>query len=130
MTRHLLSLTVAGVLASPVVAAPPVSAAAYHPQGTLVAFGTHGEVRLFDPATGEPAGTLAGQTGRVTALAFSPDGSWLAAASGEPGKAGVIRIYAADKQGRLTPAAAAVIAAHQDAVYALAFSADGKRLAS
>src|SRR5436853_557795 len=84
-----------------------VPAVAYHPQGKLVACGTHGEVRLLDPATGEPAGTLGGQTGRVTALAFAPDGSWLAAASGEPGKTGVIRVYAADKQGRPMPAAAA-----------------------
>jgi hypothetical protein len=130
MTRHVLSLVVVGLLVSPVVAAPPVSAAAYHPQGKLIAFGTHGEVRLFDPETGEPAGALGGQTGRVTALAFAPDGSWLAVASGDPGKAGIIRLYTPDKQGRPMPAAALVIAGHHDAVYALTFSADGKRLAS
>jgi hypothetical protein len=130
MTRHPLSLAVAVLLVSPVAAAPPVSAAAYHPQGKLVAFGTHGEVRLFDATTGEPAGGLPGQTGRVTAMAFSPEGSWLAVASGEPGKTGVIRVYAADKQGRPKPSPAVVISGHQDAVYALAFSADGTRLAS
>jgi WD40 repeat protein len=125
MTRPLLSLAVAVLLVPPVIAAPPVSAAAYHPQGKLVAFGTHGEVRLFDPATGEPVGTLGGQVGRVTALAFSPDGSRLAVASGEPGKTGIIRVYTV---GRTDPTV--VITGHQDAVYALAFAAGGNRLAS
>src|SRR5262249_33640432 len=130
MTRLVLSLAVAGLLVCPAAAAPPVSAAAYHPQGKLVAFGTHGEVRLFDPATGEPAGTLARPPRRATAPPLSPDGSWLAVASGEPGKTGVIRVYAADKQGRPVPSPAVVISGHQDAVYALAFSPDGARLAS
>lgn len=128
MTRHLLSLAIAVLFTPTAVAAPPVSATAFHPQGKLVAFGTHGEVRLFDVATGVPAGTLGGQSGRVTALAFSPDGSWLAAASGEPGKAGTVRVYAPDKGVPAPPVL--TIAGHQDAVYALAFSADGKRLAS
>jgi WD40 repeat protein len=128
MTRHLLSLAVAGLLVPPVVAAPPVSAAAYHPQGKLVALGTHGEVRLFDPATGELAGVLPGQIGRVTALAFSPDGSRLAVASGEPGKTGIIRVYTPEKGLPTYPMF--MITGHQDAVYALAFAAGGSRLAS
>src|SRR4051795_8735303 len=96
-----LSLAAAIALAAPAVAAPPpVTAAAYHPQGKAVAFGTHGEVRLFDPATGAPIGKLPGQTGRVTALAFDPSGRWLAAASGEPGKSGAVRLYGIDAHGR------------------------------
>src|SRR5690349_5670502 len=96
MTRYILSLAVAGLLVAPAVAVPPapVTAAAYHPQGKAVAFGTLGEVRLFDPQTGAPIGKVAGQTGRVTALAFDPSGRWLAAASGEPGKSGAVRLYA------------------------------------
>ena len=128
MTRHLVSFAVAVLFISPVAAAPPVSAAAFHPQGKLVAFGTHGEARLFDAATGEPAGVLPGQTGRVTALAFAPDGSRLAVASGDPGKTGTIRTYALDPQGKPSPAV--VLAGHHDAVYALAFAASGNRLAS
>ena len=127
MTRNCL-LIAAMTVASPAFAAPPpVTALAYRPDGQLLAAGTRGVVHLIDPATGEVTVDLPGQTGRVTAAAFSRSGV-LAVASGEPGKSGVVRLYDTCEPKATKPTAE--FAAHKDAVYALAFSPDGKTLAT
>ncbi len=123
-------LPLALVLLAPglVAAAPPaVSAAAYHPQAKVVAFGLHGEIRLFDPANGDQTGSVAGLTGRVTALTFAKTGKWLAVAAGEPGQSGVVSLVPLDAAGK--PAGPAKTAAtHKDIVYAVAVSDDGTHL--
>jgi len=122
------SLLVALALSAPATAdPPPVTALAYRPDGQLLAVGTRGVVHLIDPAKGEVVADLPGQTGRVTAAAFSRSGL-LAVASGEPGKSGVIRLYDTRDQKATKPAAE--FAAHKDAVYVVAFSPDGKTLAT
>ena len=127
--RRLLSLALVLVAPGFAAAAPAVTAAAYHPQAKTVAFGLHGEVQLFDPATAEPMGTIPGVAGRVTALAFAPSGKWLAVAAGEPGKSGVVTVVPLDAAGK--PAGPAKTAAtHKDIVYAVAVSDDGTRLAT
>lgn len=113
-----------GLLASPLAAAPPVTALAYRADGQLLAAGAHGSVALVDPATGDVASTLP-QAGRVTAVAFSM-ANVLAVASGESGKAGVVRLY----DSKLNSKPIAEIGAHRDAIYALAFSPDGATLAT
>jgi hypothetical protein len=128
MTRILSLLVLA--FPSVVVAAPPaVSAAAYHPNGKVVAFGTHGEVRLFDTEKGEPRGT-AMIMGRVTALVFDSRGQRLAVAGGVPGKSGEVLLYRLDAEGNLLKAAPVALTGHKDTVFALAFSPDGKTLAT
>src|SRR5262245_20196054 len=99
MPTRLLSL-VAVLIPSLAIAAPPaVTAVAYHPQGKSVAFGSHGEVRLFDPDNRE-AVSVSAVPGRVTAVAFDPRGKWLAVASGEPGKTGEVRLLRLSPEGR------------------------------
>ena len=66
----------------------PVSAFALSPDGKILAMGeqNHGgdsAVLLWDIKGGRPLGTLKGHTGAVTALAFSPDGRFLASGSGD-----------------------------------------------
>jgi len=129
MTRSLLSLAVVALTAAAAPAAPAVTAAAYHAQGKVVAFAVGGEVRVFDALTAAPLATLPGPGGRVTAVAFDPAGKYVAVAGGEAGKTGLVALTALDAAGvpRGKPAAAPP---HKDAVYALAFSRDGKRLAT
>ena len=116
------ALALLSLLAASAPAAPPVSAVAYSP-GARLAAGLPGEVRLFAP-DGQPAGTLAGQDGRVSALAFAANGS-LAVASGAPSVAGVVRIYDADATSPRD-----TFTAHKDSVLALSWSPDGQTLAT
>ncbi len=124
-------LSLAFVLLSPALApaAPAVSAAAYHPRATTVAFGLHGEVRFFNSGTAESVGTLPGVAGRVTALAFAPSGKWLAVAAGEPGRSGVVSVVPLDATG-IPTGPAKLAASHKDIIYAVAVSDDGKKLAT
>jgi WD40 repeat protein len=108
----------------------PVTALAYSPDGKLLAAGGHREAILIDAGSGAVVARLRGQTMKVTALAFSRDGRWLAVASGDVGTAGELRLYAADKGGHFPEQPAKTIAAHQDLIHDLAFSPDGRLLAT
>ncbi len=112
------------LLASPLTAAPPVTALAYRGDGKLLAAGAHGSVALVDPGTGDVASTLP-QPGRVTAIAFSKT-NVLAVAFGDTGKTGIVRLY----DSTLNSKPIAEIPAHRDAIYALAFTPDGGTLAT
>jgi hypothetical protein len=107
---------------------PPVTAVAYQADGKLLLAGTHGQVALINPQNGEVVGKIAGQTDRVTALAFNRAGDRLAVASGEPSKSGEIRLY--EMKNGSARLLQTLSPAHKDIIYALTFSPDGKLLAS
>lgn len=108
---------------SPVKAA--VGSLAFHPGGTMVAVGGYQEVELTDAAKRSLIGKLAGHADQVRALAFSPDGKWLAAAGGAPAQFGEIKIWSvAERKDTLS------IRGHRDNIFAVAFSPDGTRLAT
>jgi WD domain, G-beta repeat len=128
MTRH-LSLGFL-FLAGPALAAPPppVTALAYHLGGKFLVAGTRGEVAVVDSAKGDVVAHLSGQTGRVTAVAFSRDGKRLAVASGEPAKAAIVRLYTVDeKQAKFEPMGE--LTGAKDMQYTLDFAPDNKTLA-
>ena len=104
---------------------PPVTALAFRPDGKQFAAGLRGDVALLDPASGALLARLPGQAGQVTALAWSRDGVWLAAASGVAGKSGEVRLY---RSGSMT--AERTIPAHADLIHDLTFAPDGKMLAT
>jgi len=108
----------------------PVNAIAYRSDGKLVATGGYSEVLLFDTASGDLAGKLTGQTGHVNALSFSHDGTYLAVASGEPAKSGEVRLYAVPPNGLPGPQPEKTLDGHKDVLYGMAFSPDGKVLAT
>ncbi len=107
--------------------APPVAALAYHPGGQTLAAGGRGTVYLFDAITGDLQGKLEGLHPQVTALAFSHDGKHLAIASSAMGESHQVRLFEMN-EGIATNGV--IVNTHADVIQALAFSPDGKILAS
>src|SRR5579871_4433620 len=111
--------------------APPVAAVAYHLGGYLLAAAGRGTVFLFDAATGDLLGKLEGLHPRVTALAFSRDGKHLAVASSATGETHEVRLYDFSVAGALAERGGyQIVGTHGDVIQDLAFSPDGKILAS
>lgn len=86
----------------------------------LAAAGEEGDVRTWNPATGEPGRTLPGSA-PLLSLAFSPDGRFLATGSEDRN----VRLWDLS-----TTAPAGALAGHSRGVSRLAFSPDGRLLAS
>lgn len=106
----------------PAEAAEPEPAAAVEPEPAAAV--ENGSVRLWDPGTGEGA-VLPGSPGSSRAVAFSPDGQWIAAGSRDK-ETGTLHLWRIDgKSGK--PVEAAQWSASKP-VNAVAFSPDGKSL--
>ena len=119
----------------------PVAALAFSPDGELTSTAADGVSLAWSLTPAWKNERTIGSDGgsspfadRVTALAFSPDGKFLAIGGGEPSRGGEIKIW--DIQSGGTAAQSAPVFArefpniHTDTVLALEFSADGKFLAS
>lgn len=76
------------------------------------------------PTPAAPAPAIDWTTTPVSALAWSPDGAWVAR-----GGLGTVALYPV-KNGRLDPAKVVLLPGHDDQVRALDFSSDGKLLAA
>ncbi|MCS6851916.1 MAG: hypothetical protein NZ700_12200 [Gemmataceae bacterium] len=105
--------------------APPITALAWSPDGQIIAVARFGVVELRDAASSRLVRKLEGHPGKVNALRFSTDGSFLVCATGVEGLAGQARLWnVADGQLVRT------FDGHRDVLYAAVLSPDGAILAT
>lgn len=99
-----------------------VGAIAFAPDNTHLAIGTsNGGISLWDAVTGKKRLDLEGHADAVAALAFSPDGQWLASGGYDQR----IMVHALDK-GISKVLTRRIFKGHNGAVLALAFDKDGQ----
>ena len=102
---------------------PQIFDLAISPDGKLVALAGFREIRLVSRE--REHAVLRGPVDAVRAVAFSKDGSLLAAAGGLPSRQGEVLIY--DVPGRKL---VHTIRGHTDCIYGIAFSPDGRTIAT
>ncbi len=130
---RLLALALLLIPAVATAAPPAVTAVAYSPKGNFVAFGDDRGISMFQEDASLKTWRARGGvlTSRVTALAFDRRGTYLALATAEPGKTGVFQLFPTEAIGQISGhGGGKPIAAHKDAIYTMAFSPDGKTLAT
>jgi len=106
----------------------PITAVEFSRDGTTIAASGYHEITFWNTADGKLKRRLSGLAERVYDIAYSPDGKWLAAASGDPGVFGTVKLWLAEPSGGGKPARDLVET--QDAVFAVAFSPDSKKIAT
>src|SRR5258706_13104986 len=77
----------------------PVMALAFSPDGKELAVGGYHEVTIWDPTNGKLVGRIGNIAQRTQRLAYSPDGTILAAASGAAGEGGEGELGGSAKRG-------------------------------
>jgi WD40 repeat protein len=110
-----------------VAVAAAVAAVAFDPASQRLAVGGYQTVHLMSLADRKWGTALTGHADLVRALAFSPDGHWLAAAGGPSGRFGEIKIWDVEAA---VPKIVSTIHGHTDTILAIAFSPDGATIAS
>jgi WD40 repeat protein len=106
----------------------PITALAFSPDGRHVAASGYHEYTLWKVADGTLARRVPGLSERSYGLGYSRDGKWLGIAGGDPGQYGLARVWSAEKDGGGKPVRE--LSESQDVVFAVAFSPDGKKLAT
>lgn len=106
----------------------PITALAFSPDNSEVASSGYHEINLWKTGDGSLDRRLRGLGERVYKIAFSPDGKWLATASGDPGQFGSVKLWLAEPNGGGKPLRD--LLESTDCVFSVAFSPDSKLLAA
>jgi WD40 repeat protein len=111
----------------------PVLALAFRPDGKELAVGGYHEITFWDPADGRLLRRVGDVARQTHGLAWSPDGTLLAAATGTPGAVGEVRLVSVENPAKTatpTTAPPQTLDRTGDVVLSVAFSPDGRRLAA
>jgi len=103
----------------------PVTAVATDPSGKILASSGYHEVLLWSLPSAELTTRISNIAERVYGLAFHPDGTRLAVASGTPGQLGEVKLFDV-QSGKLLRD----LLVSEDAIFGVTFSPDGSRLAA
>jgi mono/diheme cytochrome c family protein len=106
----------------------PITALEFTRDGSAVAASGYHELSFWKTADGTLGRRVGGLAERTYDIAYSPDGKWLATASGDPGIYGVARLWASEPGAGAKPVRELVET--QDVVFSVAFSPDSKRVAT
>jgi dipeptidyl aminopeptidase/acylaminoacyl peptidase len=106
----------------------PITALAFSRDGSAIAASGYHEITFWKTGDGALDRRLTGLAERIYDIAYSPDGKWLATASGDPGVYGVAKLWLAEPGGGGKPVRD--LAETQDVVFAVAFSPDSKKIAT
>jgi WD40 repeat protein len=106
----------------------PVTALEFSRDGSVIAASGYHELTFWKTADGTLERRLSGLAERTYEIAYSPDGKWLATASGDPGVYGVAKLWLAEPNGGGKPVRDLVET--QDVVFCVAFSPDSKKIAT
>ena len=110
----------------PLVRKPsPVTSIAYAPDGHRLAVARHGKVELLDVNDRRVVQELPCDRHQVAVVRFTPDGSRLVAAGGQPGIGGEIWVWDTSTLERL-----ARLDGHADSIHGLAVAPDGELIAT
>lgn len=105
----------------------PITAVTFTPDGqSLLASGYH-ELNRFNRADGAVQSRTTGLAERIYDVSYSPDGKWLATASGTPGQVGSARLWKVKDDGSFE--LARELSQADDSVFAAAFRPDGAQVA-
>ncbi|MEK0447649.1 MAG: hypothetical protein RLZZ399_2970, partial [Verrucomicrobiota bacterium] len=103
---------------------PVVASIDFSPDGTLLAVAGFHEILLHRADGSKLEGRLIGISERIQSVRFSPDGRWLAASGGDPGRLGEIQIWeVATRQLKVS------IPTTWDTTYGVSWSPDSKLVA-
>jgi len=112
-------------LVLPIGPLAPVATVSYSPDGTQLAVGCYGRVTIWDVVAVRPVKVLTNVLAAVHDLKYSPDGRTLVVAGGQPSARGDLRLFNTGDW-----SLSATLGGHTDVVACVAFSPDGKQLAS
>ncbi len=124
MLARLLSIASLLVASRLAAAEPPITAAAFAPDGKSIVVGSQSGLRVYSWPELAKQRTLASSLSHVSDLAFSPDGKTLAAVGGRPAEVGDVELFdwpGAKVHDRLSSG--------EDLMYRVAWRADGEMLA-